>query len=345
TAGLEKRIASRRKKIAAAREKLEEPLLSREFGLSLGGEALLAITKDTEADELGRALSELMGQRSLAQLALDSMHNDGRVHPDITMLQKSGRWSTTNPGLTIWDPSEKYYFLPDNDNHVLLGLDYSNADARIVAAYSGDEVYQERFAEGVDGHMISAWAAFGKDVVGTDKFDPKTAAYRKRAKPLIHGWSYGGQAKTLSKVSGVPLENTKKCCDGMAERYSVLVQWQSYVRRQARKGYVMNDWGRKMWVEKGREFTQAPALMGQSGTREIVCDALLAMPLNVLRTVKAQIHDELIFSVPKARWEECRDYLIQLMSTSFKPQYGGQLIEFPVSSGPAGANWQEATHE
>src|SRR5690606_24618054 len=176
TAGLRKRIKSRRKRIIAAEEKLEEPLLSREFGLSLGGEALLAITKDTEAEELGRALSELMGQRSLAQLALDSMHNDGRVHPDITMLQKSGRWSTTNPGLTIWDPSEKYYFLPDNDNHVLLGLDYSNADARIVAAYSGDEVYQERFAEGVDGHMISAWAAFGKDVVGTDKSDPKTAA-------------------------------------------------------------------------------------------------------------------------------------------------------------------------
>src|SRR5690606_35876482 len=106
----------------------------------------------------------------------------------------------------------------------------------------------------------------------------------------------------------------------------------------------MNDWGRKLWVEKGREFTQAPALIGQNGTREIVCDALLKMPPHVLRRVKAQIHDAILFSVPKDNWEECRDYLAKLMETDFKPAYGGQRIDFPVSAGPAGSNWMEASH-
>jgi DNA polymerase-1 len=99
-----------------------------------------------------------------------------------------------------------------------------------------------------------------------------------------------------------------------------------------------------MPIEKGREFTQAPALMGQSGTREIVCDALLRMPVDALRRVKAQIHDALIFSVPRATFEKWRDYLVDLMTDSFKPAKGGQLIEFPVSAGPPGENWYEASH-
>lgn len=312
--------------------------------LQLGGQVLLDLTEGTEAEELGRALAELKGQRSLAQLALDCTHPDGKVHPEITMLQRSGRWSTTKPGLTVWTARgegavEKRYFLPDTDDEVLLEVDYSNADARVVAALSGDKRYAERFEPGADGHMINAIAAWGAEVVASD---PKH--YRQMAKPLGHGWSYGGQAKTLSKQAKVPLEQAKIFCDGMNATYSRLVAWQNAVRREARQGYVVNHWGRRMPVEKGREFTQAPALLGQSGTREIVCDALLRMPIHWLRRVKAQIHDALLFSVPKDMWEECRDYLVDLMADVLDPGGRGQMIDFPVEAGEAGANWYEAAH-
>ncbi|SIC88284.1 DNA polymerase [Mycobacteroides abscessus] len=313
--------------------------------LSLGGEVLTELTKGTSAEDLGKALAELKGQRSLAQLALDSTHPDGFVHPDITMLQRSGRWSTTEPGLTVWTSRgegavEKSYFVPDNDDEVLLELDYSNADARIVAAYSGDRKYAERFEPGADGHMINAIAAWGREVVESD---PKK--YRQMAKPLGHGWSYGGQARGLVRVTGLPFMTAKKFCDGMDATFVALVDWQNRVRDEARRGYVMNEWGRKLWVEQDRIFTQAPALKGQNGTREIVCDALLRMPPHVLRRVKAQIHDAVLFSVPRENWEACRDYLVRLMETEFQPSVGGQRVEFPVSAGPAGANWMEASHE
>lgn len=313
--------------------------------LSLGGEVLTELTKGTSAEDLGKALAELKGQRSLAQLALDSTHPDGFVHPDITMLQRSGRWSTTEPGLTVWTSRgegavEKSYFVPDNDDEVLLELDYSNADARIVAAYSGDRKYAERFEPGADGHMINAIAAWGREVVESD---PKK--YRQMAKPLGHGWSYGGQARGLVRVTGLPFMTAKKFCDGMDATFVALVDWQNRVRDEARRGYVMNEWGRKLWVDQDRIFTQAPALKGQNGTREIVCDALLRMPPHVLRRVKAQIHDAVLFSVPRENWEACRDYLVRLMETKFQPSVGGQRVEFPVSAGPAGANWMEASHE
>jgi DNA polymerase I len=317
--------------------------------LQLGGEVLIELTKGTDAEELGQALAELKGQRSLSQLALDSVYPDGFAHPEITMLQRSGRWSTTEPGLTIWTARgpgavEREYFGPDNDDEVLLGIDLSNADARIVAWYSGDEKYAERFLPGADGHLINAWAAWGKDVVGTDKHDPVTAAYRQKAKPLGHGWSYGGRAKKLSAQAGVPLEDAESFVDGMDRTFHRVVAWQNSVRRYAHEhGYVLSAWGRKLYIEKGREFTQAPALLGQNGTRELIADALLAMPIHVLRRVKAQIHDELVFSVPRRNFEACRDYLVKLMTTDRSAPRGGQRMDFPASASPAGENWYEAT--
>ncbi|MFB9661555.1 DNA polymerase [Glycomyces mayteni] len=341
-------VAARQRWIARDSEKLEqlqqEPLPPY-FGLSLSGDALIELTKDTAAEDLGAALAELKGQRSLSQLALDSVHPDGFVHPDITMLQRSGRWSTTEPGLTIWTNNgpgavEKDYYIADSDDEVLIEFDMSNADARIIAAVSGDKRYAERFEPGADGHMINALAAWGEEIVSKD---PKR--YRKQAKPLGHGWSYGGRPRGLQKASGLPLETATEFCEGMDAAFFVLVAWQNRVRREARRnGYVVNDWGRRMPVEKGREYTQAPALLGQSGTREMICDILLEMPIPLLRRVKAQIHDALLLSIPKANAEAWRTHMLKLMYRTFKPKQGGQLIEFPADSGPAGRTWYEAIH-
>jgi DNA polymerase-1 len=318
--------------------------------LSLGGDTLKAITAGTEAEELGNALAELKGQRSLAQLALDSMHSDGLAHPEITMLQRSGRWSTTKPGLTVWtahgpNAIEKRYFLPDSDDEVLLEIDYSNADARAVAAYSGDKKYAQRFEPGADGHLINAWIAWGKDVVGMDKRDPTTDHYRQLAKPGGHGWGYRIGARKLAATWGLPVPEAKRFLDRMNGEFRAVVGWQDRVTAfAAANGYVLSDWGRRMPVEKDRAYTQAPALLGQNATREIVCDAILALPVSALRKLKMQIHDALGYSVRRDRFEETRDYLIELMSASFAPSRGGQRIDFPVEAGPPGANWYEAAH-
>lgn len=351
-----RQVAARERWITEADAKAEEieaDPLGPGFGLSMGGKELIALTKDTPAAELGQALAELKGQRSLAQLALDSVHPDGFAHPEITMLQRSGRSSTTKPGLTIWTAKgpgavEKEYFGPDNDDEVLLEIDLSNADARVVAWLSGDDKYAERFEPGKDGHLINAWAAWGRDVVGNEtnehgEFIGVTKEYRDKAKPLGHGWSYGGRPKGLAKASGLPLEEAEVFVKGMDSQFARLVKWQQSVRAFARRnGYVVNPWGRKMWVEKGREFTQAPALMGQSGTAELVWDALLAMPPKALRRVKITIHDALVFSVPRRTFEAWRDYFIDVMTRHLKAPKGGLDMDFPVGAGGPGENWREA---
>lgn len=329
----------------------EWPRSDKTGALSLGGEVMVSKTKGTAAEELGKALAELMGQRSLAQLALDTTYPDGFVHPEITMLQKSGRSSTTKPGLTVWtahgdNAVEKEYFVPDvPDAEVLLEFDLSNADARAVAAYSGDVRFAERFKPGADGHLINAWAAWGKDVVGTDKKNPVTAAYRQLAKPGGHGWGYRIGAAKLAATWNKAVEEAKAFIDGMNKTFSRVVAWQDWATSFARqRGYVENPWGRRMRVDKGREYTQPAALLGQSATREIMADFFLRAPYPVIRKIKAWIHDAVAISAPEDNWEAWRDGVIRLLESYMDPK-GGQRIEFPASSGPPGRNWLESGHE
>jgi hypothetical protein len=345
-------IAARERWIA--RDSEEAARLAREplppfYGLSLSGETLTTLTAGTAAEDLGAALAEVKGQRSLAQLTLDSVHPDGFVHPEITMLQASGRASTTKPGLTIWTARgpgavERAYYLPDTDDEVLCSVDLSNADARGVAAESGDKEYAVRFQPGQDGHLLNAIAAWGYDVVMESEESQKF--YRQKGKPYGHGWTYGGGPKTLAANTGGSVEEATKFCDGMAAAFKRLVAWQDEIRKFARKhGYVVNDWGRKMRVEKGREYTQGPALMGQNVTLEIMCDILLSLPLPALRRVKAWIHDEFVFSIPRKNAEKHQAWLVNAMSTSFEPKHGrGQRIDFPASSGSLGDNWYLCDH-
>lgn len=331
---------------------------------SLGADVIRELTAGTPAEDLGMALAELQGQRTLAQLALESAHPDGFAHPSITMLQRSGRWSTTKPGLTVWSQRDeskridKAVFIPDAPDHVLLELDYSEADARIVAALSGDRKYALRFGDdrealaeltgdpgfrdlfkgSAGGHAINAVLAFGVDRV---RQDPN--GIRSIAKALGHAWNYGAGPHKLAATSGLPLKETTRFCGKLARAFPRLTRWQERVRREAERGYVTNPWGRRMRVDRDRAYTQAPALLGQSGTREIMCDSLLNMPYDLITTVKASIHDALVISVPRQEWETRKTQMIQIMTTEVSPPRG-QAMNFPVSCGEPSANWADASH-
>ncbi|GGU45636.1 hypothetical protein GCM10010178_42590 [Lentzea flava] len=314
---------------------------------SLGGDSVkeAARGKGEEAEALAEAIAAIGGIRPLAEGALRHLHADGKVHPQITTLQRSGRWSTQDPGLTVWTSrgdgaEEKRYYIPNADDEVLVELDLSQADARIVAAYSGDRKFAERFRPGADAHMITAYAVWGKEEVDTNP-----AHYRQTAKACGHAYAYRAGARTIATTAGVAHSIAKKFVDGMQAAYRQVTRWQDKVTRLARKGYVVNAWGRKMLVDEGREWTQAPALYGQSGTREIVCDGLIRLPNEILRMVVAQVHDAIVLSVPATRAEEIIAIVKRAMTCDWQPPDGtGQRVHFPVGVGPLGKNWADAAH-
>lgn len=325
--------------------------------ISLGGEVLIEITEGTAAEELGRSLAELKGQRSLAQLALDSTFSDGKVHPEITSLQRSGRKSTTKPGLTVWSARgpkaiEKQYFIADPGTK-LFEMDYSQADARIVAAYSGDAAFSERFAEGSDSHEISGRLMYGDEVYDSNPYE-----YRQNAKALGHAYAYRAGAKTLAKTGNQPLAVAKMFVEAMDAAYPFVKKWQEAVTEEGEYGSVTNDWGRVMKIDMYKDprtgqmrssaFTQAPAMYGQSGTRELMVDALIRMAvfdIRIITWLKAQVHDALVFSIPTEHLGWAPEKIKDLMETTFKPKNrGSRAIHFPVGVGKPADNWYLAGH-
>lgn len=294
-----------------------------------------------EVQQFADALAVLAGQRSMPELTWASMHPDGKVHPEIASLQKSGRNSVTNPGLTVYDQRYKHLLLPDSDEHGLCSFDYSNADARVVAALSGDRAFAVRFQPGQDGHLINAIAVWGEDKVKSD-----IEYYRnKMSKRMGHAWGYRVGPSTLSNNTGIVEATCKKFLTGLNRAFPGVVAWQNAVVDKARRlGYVKNLWGRKMKVDPKRVFTQAPALEGQGGTTEIMKRGLFKMTDRMICMIKIPIHDELLASLPLATFEEDRAAFAACLTSEMDPP-GGQHIDFPVgwTQEPA-RNWAEAAH-
>ena len=177
----------------------------------LGGADLLVFTEGTPAEEFVRALGALKGMRAISQTVLDNLKPDGRVHPDITSLQRSGRWSFTKPGVTIFGErnerlkADKALFIAEPGN-VLAGFDYSSADARAMASLSGDSNYAKRFATDEDGndlydaHNLTGEAVFGADAYygDGDRSAKARPPLRPATKPIGHGSNYGIGAYKLA---------------------------------------------------------------------------------------------------------------------------------------------------
>lgn len=293
-----------------------------------------------EVRKFADAVSLLAGQRSMPDLTLSSMHPDGRVHPEIASLQKSGRNSVTDPGLTVYDKRYKHLIIADPGTG-MCSFDYSNADARVVAALSGDPSFAKRFEPGQDGHLINAIAVWGREKVMSD-----IEYYRnKLSKRMGHAWGYRVGPGTLSRNTGLPETTTKTFLTGLNRAYPGVVAWQNKVVEKARRlGYVQNLWGRRMKVDPARVFTQAPALEGQGGTTEIMKRGLFKMTDRMIRMIKIPVHDELVTSIPLDTFEPDRAEFARCLSSVMDPP-GGLRIDFPVGFTETPArSWAECSH-
>jgi DNA polymerase-1 len=306
---------------------------------SLSGDSVKAATEGTELEELGETLGELLGQRSLAQLALDNVQNDGFVHPEITSLQRSRRFSVSQPGLSVWTAHgpgavEKSYFVADGDDHVLYEMDFSAADARVVAAYSGDQHYlRDMTNPAFDAHIQTARWCFGA------KLDEDPKKYRQIAKDVTHAIPYGAGGKRVSETVGIPLSQGHDVIKKFGSTYPSVARWMKRAREEGETGTLRNAWGGVLYLEPGREYTQSPALFGQNGTRELLVDGMIrCRDAGLLHYLKITVHDAVVFSFPRDNHAALKAEAEACFTTKFRE------VPFPLTSGKPAPNWYEAGH-
>lgn len=316
---------------------------------SFSGDTMIAVSEGTEAERLGRGIATLQGQRSLAQLALESVYEDGMAHPSIMCLQRSGRTSVTKPGLTIWTARgpgavEKRYFVAD-EGHVMVEADFSAADARAVAAVSGDAAFAKRFEPGVDSHDLTGEIFYGREAYYANREE-----LRPKAKAGGHALAYRVGAKKLAATVGAEPHQGTEYLQNYKKAYPLVARWQDKITEAGeRQGYVENHWGRRMMVDEGRSFTQSSALIGQSTTREMLFDGLIRIAqddMEAIRFVKMIVHDAIVFSVPEDGVEGRVSWLMDHMQATFHPGDPVSLdVLFPMEHGPLDRkDWYSCAH-
>ncbi len=320
------------------------PHTAKSGDLSTNGDEMKALREKVVryggTDRLIRALDliiELVAERTVYQTAHTYLV-DGRVHPDIRPYQASGRWSVTKPGLTVFGKRggkhvERRIFVAE-PGEVLLAFDLDQVDARGVAAHSGDENYLRIFREGLDLHGEVAVQIFND------------RGMRETVKPISHGWNYGRSARAIAEASDgkITLDVAAHFDRQMRETYPQLVEWQRNVRAVAEEGdFLDNGFGRLLRADPRFAYTQAPALVGQGCTRDILAEGLLRLPVEVWPMLRVIVHDEIVLSVPQDSVEDVKRVVLDALQFDLADVTGGRLASCPITAGCSkpGRTWAE----
>jgi P4 family phage/plasmid primase-like protien len=264
--------------------------------------------------------------RTVYQTAKTYLSDDGRVHPVVSMRQASGRASVTKPGMTVYGKHagkhvERAIFIPD-DGHVLITCDASQVDMRAIAGHCQDPAYMALFEPGRDAHQEIA------DLLGISRQDAKARG---------HGWNYGLGANAMIRDGADP-EIVYAFVNGMKERFPRLIEWREEVRERGGRGELLdNGFGRLMRCDPKQAYTVAPALMGQGGARDLVCDALLRLPEAYWPYLRTFVHDEIVMSVPEEQAEEIKTVVKAAFTTTWQ-----NVPILADTTGPA-RDWGEAS--
>jgi DNA polymerase-1 len=264
---------------------------------------------------------------------------DGRVHPRIGDIQASGRWAHVEPSITNIGKRgdaqlRQRAMLKAKSGHVFIAIDLDQVDARAIAGHCQDPAYMALARPGMDMHYEVALRVYGPGSCDDCRDCPECKERRGNTKAITHAWNYGQGPMGASIATGLPIEITKKFDDGMKKAFPVLCNWRSRIRKHAeRTGMVPSKWGRPLRVIPSQEYTQAPAQVGQSTTRDLLCDGLLRMDDEVLDMLCLVIHDEIVLEVPEDRVEEIGTKAMDALTTTFE----GVPITCGVS--PASQSW------
>lgn len=262
--------------------------------------------KSPDLRKLCTAVYRIVSARSVYETISNHTMPDGRVHPRVSFKQATGRWSLTEPGLTVLGKRggrhvERAVLLPD-PGQVLISADLSQVDMRAVAGLSQDQAYIEMLRKD-DPHSELAVALFG----GKE--------YREQAKAIGHGWNYGESLRRISADNDIEPKLVAQFDQSMRDRFPRLVEWREEVRALATSGALLdNGFGRKMRPDPQRAHTQGPALMGQGAARDIMMTGILRLPADILPMLRAQVHDEIVLSVPEEHATEIGRIVVEALS-------------------------------
>ena len=276
----------------------------------------------------------------------------GRVHTSYNIAGAStGRLASTDPNLqnipirTEEGRKIREAFVAE-DGNVLVALDYSQIELRILAHIANITELKQAFADKIDIHALTASEMF--DV----PLNEMTPDVRRQAKAINFGVIYGISGFGLARNLRIPRKDAQDFIDRYFERFpGIRTYMDDTVAFAKQHGFVQTLFGRKIHTpnidSKGPQagFSKRAAINApiQGTAADIIRRAMVRMP-NAIAHLPAQmllqVHDELLFEVPEAAVDETISVVKGVMEGAAMPAV---QIEVPliVDTGQ-GANWAEA---
>ena len=232
--------------------------------------------------------------------------------------------------------------------NVLVAADYSQIELRILAHTANLPSMKQAFADGVDIHALTASEMFGVPIA---EMDPQT---RRKAKAINFGIIYGISAFGLASNLGISRSEASDYIKSYFEKFPGIKAYMEARKAEAKQhGYVKTIFGRKCHI-KGindrnfsvRGFAERQAINApiQGAASDVMRRAMIRMPDAIAPIEGArmllQVHDELVFEVPKDSAEDLIKTAKRVMEGAAMPAVN---ISVPlVVDAHAADNWNDA---
>lgn len=288
-----------------------------------------------------------------------------RVHTDFNQTgTATGRLSSSNPNLqnipirTAFSRKIRKAFVPQAD-WMLVGADYSQIELRILAHLSQEPVLIEAYQNNTDVHTLTARLLLDKQDISSEE--------RRLGKIINFGVIYGMGAQRFAREAGVANAEAKRFIERFNDRYSQVFAYLQQMQRDAiAQGYVETILGRRRYFNfgsevlkqlRGREpssinldtlklrdqydaqMLRAAANAPIQGSSADIIKIAMRKLHELLQSYEArlllQVHDELVFEMPKQEWSELESLIKATMEAAVS-------LSVPlVVDIHSGSNWME----
>ena len=261
------------------------------------------------------------------------INSDLKIHTIFQqMVTNTGRLSSSDPNLqniSVRDDEGREIrraFKPSKGN-VLISSDYSQVELRVLCSLANEKKMIDAFNSGIDIHTKTAMDVFGVEEKDVDDLT------RRRAKAVNFGVVYGISDFGLSNQTQLPLKDAKKFIDDYFKTYPNIKKYlDGQVEFCQENGYVVTMLNRRRYIN---EINDRNFMMREFGKRAAMnatiqgsaADLIKIAMVNAYNAIKKaglksklilQVHDELIFDVPKDEVETMKKLIGEVMQNSYK---------------------------
>lgn len=305
---------------------------------------------------IARLLLDYRKLNKLKTTYVDTLPNlvdsNSRIHTSFNQIgTATGRLSSSDPNLQnipvkTDDGIKIREGFVAGEGKVLMSIDYSQVELRVLTSMSKDENLIEAYREEKDLHDLTA-----RRIFNLSDSDDVTREQRTIAKIINFSIIYGKTAFGLAKELKIPVKDASEYIKKYFEQYPRVTTFEKEVIEFGEEhGYVKTLFGRKRYISgidsKNKTIkAQAERMAVNTVIQGTAAEVLKKVMLKVYETLKdkddiallLQVHDELIFEVEESSVEKYSEILADIMKNTVKLEDVNLNININI-----GKNWAEA---